>query len=91
LSLSSASAQRGKMSESPVCDAVYGYWSKVTSTPRARAAAMRASDCTLCPNCFRPPTLWWLICTGMAAASPIAIVSFTESSTPPPSSRMCEM
>ncbi len=62
--------------------AVYGYWSAVTSTPRARAASISGSDSRTRPQFSRPAALWCEICTGTPARSPIAIASRTESSRP---------
>ena len=41
-----SSAHCGTSEYSPVLDAVYGYWSSVTSTPRARASSTSASVST---------------------------------------------
>jgi hypothetical protein len=40
-----------------VLDAVYGYWSIVASTPRARASSMRRSVSTLLPQFTFPMIL----------------------------------
>ena len=72
----------------PVLDAVYGYWSMVTSTPRARASATIRSVSTLRPQLGVPMILWWVICVGMCPCSPTAIVSLTLSRMPAASFRM---
>ena len=85
-------AHCGKSAEEmPVLDAVYGYWSIVTSTPRARAAATSASVSLLRSAPALPMILWWVIWLGSPPFSPIAIVSLTLSTILLASSRMCEM
>ncbi len=62
----------------------------VTSTPRARASATSLRVSTLRPQLGVPMILWCVICVGMCPCSPTAIVSFTLSSTPDASLRMCD-
>jgi hypothetical protein len=52
-----ACAQLGMTASSPVPLAGYGYWSAVTSTPRARAASMAATACGILPQLGRPDAL----------------------------------
>ena len=86
-----ACAHWGTTAVIEVWDAAYGYWSMVMSIPLARAASTSRRLSTLAPHMSRPITLWWVICTGMPASSPMRIVSRTESSSRSASSRMWEM
>ncbi len=49
--------QFGIVTASPVEEAVYGYWSAVTSTPSARALSMSAVDYFTLPQFFWPAAL----------------------------------
>ena len=71
-----------------VLEAVYGYASMVTSTPRARARSTACNVSTLFPQFGRPMILWCVTWVGRPPRSPMAIVSLTLSSTPAVSSRM---
>ena len=79
------------MAEREVDEAVYGYWSKVMSTPSARASAIMAIDSGARPKLRHAPILWWVIWTGIPASRPIRIVSSIDSKTRSPSLRMWEM
>src|SRR2546422_11492304 len=46
--------QFGMVTARPVEDAVYGYWSAVTSTPSALARSIRAVDSRTLPQFFGP-------------------------------------
>jgi hypothetical protein len=52
-----ADAHAGTSTPMPVYDAVYGYWSAITSMPFARAESIMASVFTLAPHIGLPITL----------------------------------
>ncbi len=81
-------AQWGMRADSPVLEAMYGYWSKVTSTPRRRPSSTSFNDSTVLPQYALPEALKWAIWTGTAALSPISLASLTASSRVLPSPRM---
>ena len=86
-----AIAQLGTSTPMPVCVAVYGYWSIITSVPAARALSTMASVRTLCPHIACPTALWCVSTTGMRARRPISSASPTPSSRPMPSLRRCDV
>ncbi len=76
-------AQRGTAAPiSPVPEAVYGYWSNPTSTPRALAASIRPRISTDLPHTGFPRAFRWETWTGSPAFSPISIASFTAATSP---------
>lgn len=56
LSLPPSCAHCGMVAVRPVLLAIYGYWSAVTRTPRARAASTSAITSFLRPKFFWPVT-----------------------------------
>ncbi len=84
-----SSIQVGRSAVSVVDVAVYGYWSRRTSTPSAWASATRARLRSVSPQLRLPSTLWWLICRGAPDRAATVNASSTAASNAGPSLRMC--